>query len=120
MTVIGYVIIGTSDKNPSVNQYYAINQSGGYPFWAGSVESAKRFPNLDEPKKILQSAEFTKSVRRSDGADYPPTMVRTGAELNIVSQSKKGSLTCKICPVVIGDAEVQQTFFAEIPRFLPR
>ena len=72
--LLGYIITAqAADKD---KEYFAIDRgSGGYPCWSGQYSSAYLFKTLEETSKALESSEFTRESKMSDGTIYPPRMV---------------------------------------------
>lgn len=84
--LLGYIIttqIADKDK-----EYFAIDRgSGGHPCWSGQCSSAWLFKTLEEANKALESSEFTRESKMSDGTSYPPRMIHSAAGICSVKTS---------------------------------
>ena len=84
--LLGYIITAQiADKD---KEYFAIDHdSGGYSCSTGQYSTAWIFKTLEEANKALESSEFTRESKMSDGTIYPPRMIHSAAGICNVKTS---------------------------------
>jgi hypothetical protein len=112
--ILGYVIIAKR-KNEDKIEYMDIDQnSGGYPYWSGTIKSSTLFKNKEEAKHYLRSDDFVKSSQMNNGEIYPPRMIQVGTGVNCACLKNEVNISIK--PIILGEEIFSKTYIAEIKK----
>ena len=92
---IGYIITAKTDNSDI--KYFSLDGSSGYPFWSPFFNHCVIFKSIEEAEYQLNTSEFTKPYKMSDGTVYPPRMIQSGADVNL--HKKEGIVVIDIMEV---------------------
>ena len=105
-----FVIAGKVKSSGEVKYIY--NTEFGYS-WTTSLQCVKFFNSIEECEKVIQSKEFTKTVKMSDGVIYPSYILQnlSGCNYQKMQETVEVSIQ-KIC----FDNLMTKEFFCEIKK----